>query len=83
MPKMRAGFACRKRSDLSTPRDLASTGPLFSPPRRTPGTRWLDKLPSAKEVIDLYPNPVGYGTGMDDCPLFEASCWWPSSSFTT
>lgn len=33
----------------------------------------LDKLPSAKDVRDLYPNPVGYGTGMDDCPLFEGA----------
>ena len=33
----------------------------------------LDKLPSTNDVIDLYPNPVGYGTGMDDCPLFEGA----------
>lgn len=31
----------------------------------------LTNLPGAADVIDLYPNPVGYGTGMDDNPLFN------------
>ena len=30
----------------------------------------VDTLPPARDVIDLYPNPVGYGTIMADCPLF-------------
>ncbi|MDO5567306.1 MAG: hypothetical protein Q4G59_11665, partial [Planctomycetia bacterium] len=31
----------------------------------------LSTLPTAADVIDLYPNPVGYGTGMEDNPLFN------------
>jgi hypothetical protein len=44
---------------------------FFSPKTHAWYAQHLDKLPSASDVIDLYPNPVGYGTGMDDCPLFE------------
>lgn len=46
---------------------------FFSPKTHAWYSQRLDKLPPAKDVIDLYPNPVGYGTGMDDCPLYEGA----------
>jgi hypothetical protein len=46
---------------------------FFSPKTHAWYSERLDKLPSAKDVRDLYPNPVGYGTGMDDCPLYEGA----------
>jgi hypothetical protein len=46
---------------------------FFSPKTHAWYACRLDKLPSAKDVIDRYPNPVGYGTGMDDCPLYEGA----------
>jgi len=46
---------------------------FFSPKTHAWYSQPLDQLPSARDVIDLYPNPVGYGTGMDDCPLFEGT----------
>ncbi|NLF73939.1 MAG: hypothetical protein GX575_33435 [Candidatus Anammoximicrobium sp.] len=33
----------------------------------------LDRLPSASQVRDLYPNPVGYGTGMEDCTMYAGT----------
>jgi hypothetical protein len=51
---------------------MREQGPRFFSPKTH---AWyavpLDQLPPAKDVRNLYPNPVGYGTGMDDCPLFE------------
>jgi len=53
---------------------LHQQAPLFfSPTTHAWYAERLDRLPSADDVKDLYPNPVGYGTGMDDCPLFEGA----------
>ncbi len=33
----------------------------------------LERLPSAEMVRDLDPNPVGYGTGMEDCTMYAGT----------
>ena len=48
-------------------------GTYFSPKTHAWYSQRLDRLPPAADVKDLYPNPVGYGTGMDDCPLFAGA----------
>lgn len=42
----------------------------YSPKLHSWYSNQLYRLPTADQVIDLNPNPVGYGTGMDDNPLY-------------
>ncbi len=49
----------------------ADSSDYYSPKLHAWYSTPLPNLPTAAEVIDLYPNPVGYGTGMDDNPLFN------------
>ena len=43
---------------------------FYHPPTHQFFTREPARLPSAERVKRLDPNDCGYGTGMDDCPLF-------------
>ncbi|MDO5581484.1 MAG: hypothetical protein Q4G69_10125 [Planctomycetia bacterium] len=60
----------QKILDLLRDSMKAAASAYYSPNLHSWYSNQLKNLPSAKQVIDLNPNPVGYGTGMDDNPLY-------------
>jgi len=52
---------------------LQNPGPCYSPKTHLIYGCEVEKLPTPEMIRDLNPNPVGYGSGLDDCSLYTGT----------
>ncbi|MBQ6106846.1 MAG: hypothetical protein IJK97_01445, partial [Thermoguttaceae bacterium] len=52
---------------------LQNPGPCYSPKTHLIYGCDVAQLPTPEMVRDLNPNPVGYGSGLDDCALYSGT----------